>query len=72
MVFTMKKALMLLSLFLLSLAAPLISPAQAESSESMEVLHTAVNPANNNTYHLLTASSWKTLPPTLSPLVVSS
>jgi hypothetical protein len=58
-VFIMKKALMLLSLFLLSLAAPLISPAQAESSESMAVLHTAVNPANNNTYHLLTASSWE-------------
>ncbi len=59
MVFNMKKALPLLSLFLLSLAAPLVSPVQAESGESMDVLHTAVNPSNNNTYHLLTASSWE-------------
>ena len=27
--------------------------------DEMSVLHTAVNPANNNTYHLLTASSWE-------------
>ena len=59
MLLTMKKALCLLSLFLISLAAPLMAPVQAESSETMDILHTAVNPANNNTYHLLTASSWE-------------
>ena len=34
------------------------SPGQAQDSPSMEILHSAVNPANNNTYHLLSASSW--------------
>lgn len=59
MVFTMKKALCLLSLVLFSLASPLMSPVQARVGEGMGVLHTAVNPANNNTYHLLTDSSWE-------------
>ena len=27
--------------------------------EDIEILHTAVNPDNNKTYHLLTASSWE-------------
>ena len=59
MVFNMKKAICLLSLFLLSLASPLMAPVQGEETEGMGVLHTAVNPANNNTYHLLSESSWE-------------
>jgi len=55
----MKKALLLVSLFLMSLASPLLSTAMGESPDEMTVLHTAVNPSNNNTYHLLTASSWE-------------
>ena len=39
----------------------LVAPTQAQSSdiENIEVLHTAVNPDNNKTYHLLSASSWE-------------
>ena len=58
----MKNALWLVGLFLLSLASPLAPPVAAEDpadEEGMTVLHTAINPANNNTYHLLTASSWE-------------
>jgi hypothetical protein len=55
----MKKALLLVALFLLSLCSPLLSTATGESVEEMSVLHTAVNPTNNNTYHLLVASSWE-------------
>ena len=57
----MKHALFLIGLFLASLASPLILSASADDheGEGMGVLHTAVNPANNNTYHLLTASSWE-------------
>lgn len=57
----MKKAVFLVALFLVSLSTPLVTSAGAQSpdDEGMGVLHTAVNPANNNTYHLLTASSWE-------------
>ena len=55
----MKKAFLLVALFLLSLCSPLLSTAMGESAEEMSVLHTAVNPNNNNTYHLLVASSWE-------------
>ena len=55
----MKKALLLVALFLASLGSPVLSLAQADESSGMSVLHTTVNPANNNTYHLLTASSWE-------------
>ena len=57
----MKNAVFLVGLFVLSLASPLISTASADAhdDDGMGVLHTAVNPANNNTYHLLTASSWE-------------
>ena len=55
----MKKALLLVALFLASLGSPVLSLAQADESSGMSVLHTTVNPANNNTYHLLTASSWR-------------
>jgi hypothetical protein len=55
----MNRAIFLVSIFLLSLSAPLFSTVQADETDEMGVLHTAVNPANNNTYHLLTASSWE-------------
>ena len=57
----MKKAVFLVALFLVSLSTPLFTTvgAQSPEDEGMSVLHTAVNPANNNTYHLLTASSWE-------------
>lgn len=47
--------LMMLASTLLSIAAPV----QANPAEEVSVLHTEVNPANNKTYHLLTASSWE-------------
>ena len=55
----MNKALLLVAMFLASLSSPLLVPALGESPEEMGVLHTAVNPSNNNTYHLLTSSSWE-------------
>ena len=54
----MKKALCLLFLFLFSLATPILVTSAEETGQEMEVLHTAINPQNNNTYHLLSASSW--------------
>jgi len=50
------------ALILMMLASTcLVAPAQADSSalEEIDVLHTAVNPTNNKTYHLLSASSWE-------------
>ena len=57
----MKNALFLIGLFLAGLASPLVLSASADNheAEGMGILHTAVNPTNNNTYHLLTASSWE-------------
>lgn len=56
----MKKAIFLVMLFLLSLGTPMLLSVQAEDpSDEMSILHTAVNPSNNNTYHLLSASSWE-------------
>ena len=56
----MNKAVMLVFLFLASLASPVMVNGSAQSpDDEMHVLHTAINPANNNTYHLLTASSWE-------------
>jgi hypothetical protein len=55
----MKKSLALVILFLASLATPMVGTSQSETPASMEVLHTVVNPANNNTYHLLSAASWE-------------
>ena len=51
-------------LILMMLASTcLVASTQAQSSaiEDIEILHTAVNPDNNKTYHLLTASSWDCL-----------
>ena len=53
------KSLVLVSIFLISLSAPLLSTnVEAEDVSDIEVLHTAVNPYNNNTYHLLSEASW--------------
>ena len=55
----MKKSLALVVLFLVSLATPMVGTSQSETPDSIEVLYTVVNPANNNTYHLLSAASWE-------------
>ena len=53
------KSLILVSIFLISLSAPLLSTnVKAEDVSDIEVLHTAINPHNNNTYHLLSDASW--------------
>ncbi|MDB2671996.1 hypothetical protein N9Y75_04005 [Candidatus Poseidoniales archaeon] len=48
-------AFMLLASTLLVFA----SPTQADITDEISILHTAVNPDNNKTYHLLSASSWE-------------
>ena len=58
--FIMKaKVVIVLSLFFLSSLSPLFATAEAENSTGIEILDTAVNPQNNHTYHLLSASSWE-------------
>lgn len=58
--FTMKaQAVLVLSLFFLSSVSPVFMSVEAENSTGIEVLDTAVNPENNHTYHLLSASSWE-------------
>ena len=53
------KSISLLAIFLISFAAPtVVINAEAESLSDIEVLHTAVNPSNNKTYHLLSEGSW--------------
>ena len=53
------RALALVSLLVFSTTLAVITPsAGAESALDIEVLDTKVNPANNHTYHLLSASSW--------------
>ena len=53
------RVLLVLSIFMFSLMTPLIGSSIAQGPAEMEVLGTAVNPANNHTYHLLSASSWE-------------
>ena len=53
------QTVIVLSLFFLSSLSPLFSTVEAENSTGIEILDTAVNPANNHTYHLLSASSWE-------------
>ena len=48
-------AFMLLASTLLVFA----SPTQADITDEITILHTSVNPENNKTYHLLSASSWE-------------
>ena len=52
------KALIITALMLLVTASPLVTSTTAADLEDIVVLETAVNPANNHTYHLLSASSW--------------
>ena len=54
------KAMVLVSLFFISLMVPLVATSSAQQPQDVEVLQTAVNPANNHTYHLLSESSWST------------
>ena len=49
----------ILLIFFLSSLSPLLTSVEAENSTGIEILDTAVNPANNHTYHLLSASSWE-------------
>ena len=43
---------------LLVSASPFLTTSAAADIEDIEILETAINPANNHTYHLLSASSW--------------
>ncbi|MBT5184232.1 MAG: hypothetical protein HOM47_03565 [Euryarchaeota archaeon] len=53
-----RKVLIITALMLLVTASPIATPASAGDLEDIEVIQTVVNPANNHTYHLLSASSW--------------
>ena len=53
------RVLFVLSIFLASLLSPALMTGSAENSTGIHILHTAVNPSNNHTYHLLSASSWE-------------
>ena len=53
-----RKAILLTALFLMVSASPFINSSSANEIEEIEVLQTTVNPGNNHTYHLLSASSW--------------
>ena len=53
------RVLFVLSIFLASLMSPALMTGSAENSTGIHILHTAVNPSNNHTYHLLSASSWE-------------
>ena len=53
------RSVSLIAILLLSLASPaLISNSEGQSVSDIEILHTAVNPSNNKTYHLLSEASW--------------
>ena len=52
------KASLLVSVFFLSLLVPMTPVVSAQEPQDVVVLTTAVNPANNHTYHLLSESSW--------------
>ena len=53
-----RKALSLAILFLMVSLSPFVQTSAANEIEDIEVLQTVVNPSNNHTYHLLSASSW--------------
>tara|TARA_B100000900_G_C20602288_1_gene726163 strand:+ start:6773 stop:10474 length:3702 start_codon:yes stop_codon:yes gene_type:complete len=53
------KAYALVILFLVSLMTPIISNSSSEGVDEITILHTAINPENNNTYHLLSAATWE-------------
>jgi hypothetical protein len=48
----------ILAILLFSSISPLLAQSSAENSTGIEILHTAINPSNNNTYYLLSESSW--------------
>jgi hypothetical protein len=52
------KALIITALMLVVTASPLVTSTTAVDLEDIVVIETVVNPANNHTYHLLSASSW--------------
>jgi len=49
---------MILAILLFSSISPLLAQSSAENSTGIEILHTAINPSNNNTYYLLSEASW--------------
>ena len=53
-----RKAILLTALMLLVSASPFVTTSSANDVQDIEVLETAINPGNNHTYHLLSASSW--------------
>lgn len=53
-----RKAVLLVGLFIFSVLVPLAGTATAQEVEDVLILDTAVNPANNHTYYLLSESSW--------------
>ena len=53
-----QKAILLTALMLLVSATPFVTTSSANEVQDIEVLDTVINPANNHTYHLLSASSW--------------
>ena len=53
------KSLSLCAIFLLAITTPILTTnSQAQMASDIEVLHTAINPNNNKTYHLLSPGSW--------------
>ena len=55
------RSVSLVAILLLSLASPALisdSSSEAQSVSDIEILHTAVNPSNNKTYHLLSEGTW--------------
>ena len=56
---SMTKSAVLVMIFTLSLFMPMFTDnAASEEVSDIEVIFTAVNPENNNTYHLLSEASW--------------
>jgi len=51
-------SVMILAILLFSSISPLLAQSSAENSTGIEILHTAINPSNNNTYYLLSEASW--------------
>ena len=49
---------LILMVLILSSLSPLLAQSSAENSTGIEILHTAINPSNNNTYYLLSEGSW--------------
>jgi len=52
------KACLLAGIFVLVAFSPLVVTSSADDHHEIEILSTEINPSNNHTYHLLSASSW--------------